>query len=159
MPAQLAAWAAELEASGLGAAMRGSVRNLYPVVNLAHVAGVVLLVGGIGVVDLRIAGYGKGIGIGPLSRMLTPLAIAGLLIQAITGVMLYAADAGPLFASSLMRIKLVLIAFALLNAVVFRRLFGDLDNETPPPLARTMAILSLACWFGVVGLGRWIAYV
>lgn len=159
MEGQLAAWAAGLEASGLGEAMRGSVRNLYPVVNLAHVAGVILLVGGIGVVDLRVAGYGKGISLGPLSRMLTPIAVAGLLIQAITGFMLYAADAGPLFVSPVMRIKLLLIGFALINALVFRRLFGDLDNETPPPLARTMAVLSLACWLGVVGLGRWIAYV
>jgi hypothetical protein len=159
MESQLAAWAAELEASGLGAAMRGSVRNLYPVVNLAHVVGMVLLVGGIGVVDLRVAGYGRRVPLGPLSKMLTPLAIAGLLIQAITGFMLYAADAGPLFVSPILRLKLVLIAFALVNALVFRRLFGDLENETPPPLARTMATLSLACWLGVVGLGRWIAYV
>ncbi len=155
----LAAWAAALEASGLGDAMRGGVRNLYPVVNLAHVAGVILLVGGIGVVDLRIMGYGKRIPLGPLSRMLTPLAIAGLLIQAITGFMLYAADAGPLLDSTVLRIKLALIAVALVNALLFRRLFGDLENETPPHLARTMAGLSLACWLGAVGLGRWIAYL
>lgn len=159
MEAQLAAWAAALEASGLGDAMRGSVRNLYPVVNLAHVVGAILLVGGIGVVDLRVIGYGKRIPLGPLSRMLTPLAVAGLLIQAVTGVMLYAADAGPLFVSPVMRIKLALIALALANALAFRRLFGDLDNETPPPLARTMAGASLAAWLAVVGLGRWIAYI
>jgi hypothetical protein len=87
------------------------------------------------------------------------LAVAGLVIQAGSGFMLLAADAGPLSLSWVFRAKLALIAFALANALVFRRLFGDLENETPPPLARTMAVLSLACWLGVAGLGRWIAYV
>ena len=159
MEAQLAAWATGLEASGLGAAMRGGVRNLYPAANLAHVVGVILLVGGFGVVDLRIMGYGRRIPLGALSKMLTPLAIAGLLIQGGSGFLLFVADAGPLFVSPLLRIKLVLIGLAMLNALVFRRLFGDLENETPPPLARTMAAVSLACWLTVAGLGRWIAYV
>jgi hypothetical protein len=159
MEAEVAALAAQLEGSGLGDAMRGGVRNLYAAVNLAHVFGVILLVGGIGVVDLRVIGFGRRLPLGPLSRLLTPLALAGLLIQAVSGFMLLAADAGPLSLSWVFRAKLALIGFALLNALLFRRLFGDLDNETPPPLARTLAALSIAAWLGVVGLGRWIAYV
>lgn len=155
----IAALAAQLEGSGLGDAMRGGVRNLYPIVNLAHVLGVILLVGGIGVVDLRIVGFGRRIPLGPLSRLLTPLAIAGLVIQAGSGFMLLAADAGPLSLSWVFRAKLALIAFAVANALLFRKLFGDLEAQTPPPLARTMAATSLAAWLGVAGLGRWIAYV
>jgi hypothetical protein len=159
MEAQVAALAAQLEGSGLGETMRGGVRNLYAVVNVVHILGLVLLVGGIGVVDLRVAGCGRRIPLGPLSRLLTPIAVAGLLIQAVSGVMLLAADAGPLSLSWVFRLKLALIVLAVLNGLVFRRLFGDLENETPPPLARTMAIASLLAWFAVAALGRWIAYV
>jgi hypothetical protein len=157
--AQLAALAAQLEGSGLGDAMRGGVRNLYAIVNVAHILGVILLVGGIGAVDLRVMGFGRRIPIGALSKMLTPLAVAGLLIQVISGFMLFAADAGPLFLSPVLRAKLVLVGLALINGLVFRKLFGDLEDQTPPPLARTMAATSLALWLAVAGLGRWIAYV
>lgn len=154
-----AALAAQLEASSLGEAMRGGVRSLYAIVNLAHVLGVILLVGAIGVVDLRVLGMGRRIPIGPLSRMLTPIALVGLGVQAVSGFMLFAADAAPLYASPTLRWKLALIVLALANAAAFRHLFGDLENETPPLLARTMAVASLALWLGVVSLGRWIAYV
>lgn len=155
----LAAQAAQFEASGLGAAMRGGVRNLYAWINLVHVLGVILLVGGIGVVDLRILGLGRRVPIGALSRMLTPLAILGLAIQAVSGVMLFAADATPLFASKVFRIKLALIVFGLANALLFRKLHGHLDVDAPSPLAKLMAGASLASWIGVAGLGRWIAYL
>ena len=68
-------------------------------------------------------------------------------------------DAGPLFLSPVLRAKLVLVGLALINGLVFRKLFGDLEDQTPPPLARTMAATSLALWLAVAGLGRWIAYV
>ncbi|MDP3383095.1 MAG: hypothetical protein Q8S47_07195, partial [Phenylobacterium sp.] len=65
------ALAALLEASALGQWARGSA-VAYPVANVAHLLGLVLLVGGIGVVDLRLAGLWRGLPIAALSRALTP---------------------------------------------------------------------------------------
>ena len=73
--------AAMVEASQLGAFARGS-SWAYPAANLIHLLGLVLLVGGIGIVDLRLIGLFPALPLGPLVRALTPLALAGLtLIQ------------------------------------------------------------------------------
>ena len=55
---------------------------VYPLANVLHVVGVVLLIGGIGVVDLRVAGLWRRLPLVALSRALTPIAVAGLVIQA-----------------------------------------------------------------------------
>ena len=159
MEAQLAALAAQLEGSGLGDAMRGGVRNLYAIVNVAHILGVILLVGGIGAVDLRVMGFGRRIPIGALSKMLTPLAVAGLLIQVISGFMLFAADAGPLTRSAVFLTKIGMVALALVNALCFRALFPRIEHGADPPnLARAMAAASIALWLTAGCLGRLIAY-
>lgn len=145
-----------LEASPLGQAMRGG-RLWYPAANVAHLFGLVLLVGGIGILDLRVAGVGRAIPLAALSRLLTPIAVAGLAILAVSGFLLFAPDAGPLFESGVLRLKLALAAVAVANALVFRRVFGDFEGEAPPA-ARVMAVVSLGLWLTVACLGRLIAY-
>jgi hypothetical protein len=150
--------AAALEASSLGAAMRGS-KGLYPAANVAHLAGLVLLVGSIGVLDLRVAGLGRSIPLIALSRLLTPLAVAGLVLLAASGFLLFSADAGPLVRSAVFQTKLALAALAAANALLFRRLFGDFaPRQEPPPAARALAVLSIGLWLTVACLGRLIAY-
>jgi hypothetical protein len=148
--------AAALEASAVGRTVRESA-TLYPWINVLHLGGLVMLVGAIGILDLRVIGLGRAIPLTPLSRLLTPLAILGLLILVSSGVLLFAADARPLFASTVFRWKLALVALALINAIAFRGLFGDLGRE-PPPLARLMALASIGLWLSVGALGRLIAY-
>ena len=48
---------------------------VYPLANVLHVVGVVLLIGGIGVVDLRVAGLWRRLPLVALSRALTPIAV------------------------------------------------------------------------------------
>ena len=154
------ALAAALEASPLGAWARGS-DLAYPVANLVHLLGLVLLVGGIGLLDLRLTGLFKGLPVETLSRVLTPLAIAGLVLLGLGGAVMFSADATALFASTVFRWKVALIALALANAATFRWLWRrrmarwDVD---PPPTGRVMAAGSLGLWLIVAGLGRWIAY-
>jgi hypothetical protein len=148
--------AAGLEASQLGRSMRSSA-GLYPAVNVAHLAGLVLLVGAIGVLDLRVAGLARAVPLAPLSRFLTPFAAVGLVVVAASGFLLFAADAGPLVRSGVFRLKLALAAVAVLNALAFRLRYGDLPGEAPP-LARLMAAASIGLWLTVACLGRLIAY-
>lgn len=154
------ALAIALEASPLGAWARGS-DLAYPVANLVHLLGLVLLVGGIGLLDLRLTGLFRGLPVETLSRVLTPLAIAGLVLLGLGGAVMFSADATALFASTVFRWKVALIALALANAAAFRWLWRrrmarwDVD---PPPAGRVMAAGSLGLWLIVAGLGRWIAY-
>ncbi|MDP3384522.1 MAG: hypothetical protein Q8S47_14515 [Phenylobacterium sp.] len=154
------ALAALLEASALGQWARGSA-VAYPIANVAHLLGLVLLVGGIGVVDLRLAGLWRGLPVEPLVRALTPWAVAGLILLAASGSVMFAADAGPMVGSDIFRAKMALIALGLVHAVLFRWLWRRrmASWEADPPLAgRLMAVGSLSIWLCVGALGRLIAY-
>jgi hypothetical protein len=150
------AFAAAVEGSALGAFARGS-GWAYPAANLVHLLGLVLLIGGIGIVDLRLAGAFRALPIAALSRALTPVAIVGLVCLALSGPVLFAADARSLVQSDYFRIKLLLILLALANAAAFRRLWSPASPEATP-LLRGLAIGSILLWLVVAALGRLIAY-
>jgi hypothetical protein len=130
----------------------------YPAANTVHVLALVLLLGGIGLVDLRTMGLFKSLPLQPLSKALVPIAAAGVLILAASGSILFAADAKSLATNSTFQLKLVLVALALANVVLFRLLFGRDVSDRPPAAAKTLAAVSLLLWLGVAVAGRLIAY-
>lgn len=134
---------------------------VYPWANVLHVIGVAMLVGGIGVVDLRVAGLWHRLPLAALSRALTPVAAAGLALQVASGLVLFAADGVALSASGTFHAKLALLALALANAAAFRlwwRRRAANDSFAPPALARVSAVVSLSLWLSIATLGRLIAY-
>lgn len=145
-----------LEASPFGAWARGS-RHAYPVANLVHLLGLVTLIGSIGVLDLRVMGLFRRLPLAELSRVLTPIAVGGVLLMIPSGFTMFAADAGPLVRSDTFRWKMGLLALALANALAFRLMWRRLDG-TPPLAARAMALASLGLWLWIGALGRLIAY-
>jgi hypothetical protein len=155
--AQAAAW---LEASALGATMR-STSWAYPTANLVHLLGLVLLIGPMLLLDLRLLGLGRQFALPAVSAVLTSWAVAGLGLLLATGVLLFAADAAPLLGNDLMRIKLLLIALGVANALLFRGLWSgrlaDWDRRSPT-VGRLQALGSALCWLAAASLGRLIAY-
>ena len=135
--------------------------NAYPIANVAHILGLVMLVGGIGLLDLRLIGLFRQLPAGAMAGALTPIAIAGLLLMIPSGATMFAADASALVNSSTFRTKLLLIVLALANAGAFRLFWQnqiDSWDIRPPVWGRIMAAISLVLWLAVAGLGRWIAY-
>ena len=133
----------------------------YPIANLVHILGLVMLVGGIGILDLRLAGLFRRIPTAALTAALTPIAIAGLLLMIPSGVTMFAADASTLVNSSTFRTKLLLIGLALANAIAFRFIWQrriEQWDTNPPAWGRVMAAVSILLWLSIAGLGRWIAY-
>lgn len=130
---------------------------VYPIANTAHVIGAIMVVGAIGVVDLRILGYGRGLPMQRLSAALTPIALLGLVVMVVSGALLFVADATALASSSIFLAKLGLIAVAGANALAFRIRWRRLDDN-PPVTARVLAGASLGLWLTVVVAGRLIAY-
>ncbi|GAA0734133.1 DUF6644 family protein [Sphingomonas japonica] len=155
MEQSLAILAGWLDGIGVGPWARGS-SSVYPVANILHLLGLVMLVGGIGVVDLRIAGLWRSIPVTPLARALTPVAAIGLALMVPSGAVLFAADGTALAKSATFQVKLVLIALALANAGLFRLLWQG--RSTFPLLARAMAAASVGLWLTIAAYGRWIAY-
>ncbi|MDP3748136.1 MAG: hypothetical protein Q8Q88_13930 [Phenylobacterium sp.] len=154
------ALAETLQSSAFGAWARGS-SYAYPAANLIHLLGLAMLVGGIGLLDLRLFGAFRAIPVAALWRVLTPIGVAGLLLMVPSGFVMFAADAGALAVSDTFRRKLMLITLALVNAgayrLAWRRRLGDWD-ATAPWIARALALTSLLLWLTVAALGRLIAY-
>src|SRR6201991_1113589 len=111
--------ATALEATALATWMRTSAWG-YPFVNLVHLLGLTLLIGPIGLLDLRLLGFGRRFAVVDVSAVLTPFAIAGLLLLIASGALLFSADALPLHRHALLQAKLACIAVGLANALAFR---------------------------------------
>lgn len=125
---------------------------------MVHVLGLVLLLGGIGIVDLRLLGLFRALPLEPLARALVPLAAVGVAVMAASGLVMFAADAEAMAASGTFRIKLLLVAAALGNVALFRWLFGAVPTTPVAAGARLLAFASLLLWTAAAIAGRWIAY-
>jgi hypothetical protein len=151
-----------LEHSAFSAAIRQSVW-LYPAANIGHIVCLLLLAGSIAVMDVRLLG-----GLAAADPMIVlsrgrMFAAAGLMGMGITGFVLFAAEAGHLVLNPVFRLKLLLIAAALLNIAIFemigRRAVARLPAGAPMPTsARSAGLLSLTFWIAVAACGRGIAY-
>ena len=156
-----------LDPSAFGEAVQSSPFGVwaggdaYPIANLVHILGLVMLVGGIGILDLRLIGLFRKIPTSALAASLTPIAIAGLLLMIPSGATMFASDASTLVNSGTFRTKLLLISLALANAIAFRFIWqGRIEQwDSDPPIGgRLMAAASILLWLSVAALGRWIAY-
>ena len=126
-----------------------------------HFVGLVLLIGTVGILDLRVLGFAKQIPFGPLHR-LVPWAMAGFGLNLVTGVLAftgmdqyYTYDwAFWLKMLAIMLLGLNVAAFYLTGAFESAERMGPGDDA--PPLAKFIAGTSLLLWFAVITLGRYI---
>lgn len=134
----------------------------YPVLETLHVLGMTVLVGVLGLTNLRVLGYKPEL---PLvgTRDLLPLAWGGFTVNLITGLGLFASDAVYFFNSWTFRIKILLIILAGINAAILSsRIFSDAGGRADvelPPSTRWVAITSLVFWVGAILAGRLVAYL
>ena len=145
------------------AALRAS-RWVYPLVNTAHIAGLALLFGAIASLDLRLLGAWRSVPLHVLARVLQPVAVAGLALAVIAGLLMFAVSATKYAAMPLFLVKLALITAAVANAVLLRRspdwILARVPGLAAEPPARLKAAagLSLCLWLAVILCGRFIAY-
>ncbi len=156
------AWLVWLETSQVAVAMR-QWTWLYPIVEIVHIVGFVTLVGAALMFDARLLGRSRPVAVSALERHLLPWARWSLLVVGPTGLLMFVAHATEMAENPALRLKLVLLATAFLNAGVFHRwpfrTVGDWDTEVRAPLlARANGLLSIALWIGVIACGRLIAY-
>ncbi|MEX2127812.1 MAG: hypothetical protein WD871_06160 [Xanthobacteraceae bacterium] len=155
-------WAVAIQNSELGIAIRHSMW-IYPFGNVIHVLGMALLVGSIVALDFRFLGFARRhVSLQSASRLLTPFAVAGILLLVPGGLVLFIADAGPLAANPLLQIKLALVAIGVANAALFRLKWGGQVggwDARPPGLGVAQVVASIAIWIAVPTIGRLIAYL
>jgi len=154
---------AALESAPLAVAMRHELW-LYPIVEIVHITGFVVLVGSIVVLDLRLLGLSRSISARELSRHVLPWTLGALIVIVPSGLLMFMAHASDFVANRAFQLKLSLLALAGVNALLFHTSrhgkYSQWDRDAAPPAAvKVHAAVSLVIWGGVLACGRLLAYV
>ena len=135
---------------------------ILPVCESLHFIGMAVLVGVVGVFDLRLLGMAKGLPVAPLQRLM-PWALLGFLVSLGTGVVFIAGNPaqylGPPISLSFLA-KMFFVLLAGLNVFLFyasglKRVVDGVGAGQDAPLgAKASAVVSLLLWVGVMYWGR-----
>jgi len=152
-----------LKETGFATAIREN-GSLFPWLESVHVLGVTVLIGCIGLLELRLIGV---VSLNrPVSRVLKdvlPVTWVAFALSVISGFLLFASNAPTYATNTFFLGKVVLLAGAGLNAFGFHAFVErsiakwDTAARTPIP-ARLSGIFSLVMWLGIVVCGRWVGF-
>jgi hypothetical protein len=137
---------------------------IYAAIESVHLLGLALLFGAVVALDLRLIGLSRSLSQLAMTRHLLPLAGAGFALSAVSGFLMFAADARALAGNPAFQLKLAFMVFAGINAAAFhlgpfRAIVAANGQRRPPGAAVIMGVGSLLLWMAVVVCGRLIAYV
>ena len=135
----------------------------WPTCESLHFIGMALLIGVVGALDLRMLGIAKNVSFEPLHRLL-PWGIAGFVINLVTGALFFAGDPFQYVNNVAFYLKLIFIALAGINVLVFY--YGPFEKiktlgpgQDAPGSAKLIAATSLFLWFGVMFWGRMLPFI
>ena len=157
----IATW---LHATRLSWAVAGGVPWIWPLCETLHFVGLALLVGIVGMFDLRVLGVGKGLPLGPLQRLM-PWAILGFLVNLITGFLFFTGDPFQYIHNVAFGFKMLFIGLAGINVIVYymsglyRRVDSVAAGQDAPAAAKVVAAISLCLWIGVMYWGRMLPFI
>lgn len=134
----------------------------WPVAESLHFIGLSLLLGTVGVFDLRLLGVGRGVDYAALHRLI-PFGVAGYCLNVATGFAFVSSAPDQYLYNPAFQTKLALMLVAAVNLMLFygttvRAVHGTDANAKAPRRARLMGAVSLAAWAGVIICGRLITY-
>lgn len=139
----------------------------YPILEMLHLIGIGLLFGPIIIFDMRVLGVIRASNPPALAGLLLPWVWTGFLINAASGLLLFASDAIEFAANPAFQAKMALICVSGLNAALFHARTTPEHSNGSARLAsaavgnasRLQAALSIITWFSVIVAGRLMAYV
>lgn len=138
----------------LSIAIRESIW-VYPILNVLHCVGILLVAGTIVVVDLRLLGFGmRRSPVSSVIGQVLPWTLSGFVFMFITGSLLAWSEPIRLYHSLFFRWKLLFLAMAGLNALLFHYRSASLT----PIRARFAGAVSILCWICVIAAGRAVGY-
>jgi hypothetical protein len=151
-----------LEQSGFAAAIRQSPW-LYPAANVGHIISLMVFAGAIALMDVRLLGGLSATAPAPLLARARNFALAALAGMAVTGSLLFSAEASHLALNPVFHLKAVLFAAGLINVAIYefwaRRTVEHIAaGAAMPARAKVTGALSLVIWVAVAACGRSIAY-
>lgn len=152
-----------VETWGPSLAIRNSL-FWFPLLEAIHVMGLAMVFGTILIVDLRalgVASYQRRFNV--LSDELLKWTWAAFVLTAATGVLMFMANPVVYAENTFFRIKLVLLALAGANMMVFQFTVGRNaatwgEARSAPLVGKIACTLSLVLWISIIFMGRFIGF-
>ena len=131
----------------------------WPAIEIVHFLALAVLLGTVGLFDLRVLGLARAIPMPALHR-LVPFGVAAFAVNVVTGTMFFVSAPDQYMFNPAFRLKAACLAIAGLNVAVFYSAFArSLAHGAEPSRAvKVVAAVSLAAWTGVIVFGRLITY-
>lgn len=143
----------------------------WPLAEVSHFVGLILLIGAVGMFDLRLLGLAKGLPVAAV-RQLLPWGVFGFTLCVASGLcFVLGLNANVpnrvydvLMTDTWLELKLLFMALAGINLLAFyktgmsRAVEGLGPGADAPPLAKVIAGASLFLWLGVIYFGRLIPW-
>ena len=151
-----------LEATRLGTTISQSWW-LFPAIESIHMFGIVSVVGATAILDLRLMGVSfRKESVSEMVRGTLGWALYGFGLMFVTGALMFVSEATKCYTNTGFRWKMLLLVFAGLNALAFHfgayRSVERWKNGATPFAAKFAGACSILLWFGIVAMGRWIAF-
>ena len=134
---------------------------LWAFLMAVHFIGLAMIIGTVGILDLRMMGFLKQLPMAPVHRFM-PWAMAGLGANILTGLLAFIGQPENYIYSGALWLKILALLLIGVNAAVFylTGIFNRVNplqaGEDPPFSARLIAVTSLFLWFAVITFGRYI---
>jgi hypothetical protein len=136
----------------------------YPLVESLHVLALTVFLGLTVMLDIRLMGASlRRVPVSELVETVAPWTATGAFIAIATGILTFLSDPDRWAGNGLFRLKIAVMAIALVNSVVFHlvvyaRVREWEHDEVPPRAVRLAAGVSVTLWSVVVVCGRLLAY-
>jgi len=156
-------WEQWIRASGLHHFIAANGQWLWPGLQSIHYLGFSLLLGTVGLFDLRVLGMARQIAPAKLHRLI-PFGIAGFAVNLLTGIVFFFGFPEQYFYNPSFQLLITFVMVAGLNVVLFHTspAFAEVTRLEPgqdaPWRAKLMAGTSLSCWIAVLICGRLITF-
>ncbi len=134
----------------------------WPIIESLHFLGLSMLIGTVGLFDLRMLGVAKSLSLQSLHAFI-PVGVAGFILNVVTGTMFFLSAPAQYLYNPAFQLKATCLAIAGLNMVVFyqvasRSVVEVGSGEDVPRAARVFAAVSLLAWAGVITFGRLLTF-
>ena len=157
--AEFAAW---VESTAISKTLFG-MSWLWPLCESLHFIGLCMLIGGAGLLDLRLLGMFRGLAIRHV-KALMPWAVGGFIINAATGTLFLIMQPHLYLSSAVWWSKVAFIVTAGANALFFETRLAvpalAMDPHADTSLGmKLVGALSLFSWFAALYCGRMLPYL
>jgi hypothetical protein len=135
---------------------------IWPTLETLHFLGLSLLIGAIGLFDLRVLGFAKSIAPDTLHKLI-PFGVAGFFINLATGILFFIGNPDQYAYNPAFHFKVAFLALAGVNLVLFySTAYASVRTVTAggdaPLRAKVMTGVSLLSWLSVLVCGRLLTW-